>query len=617
MNALSADSAILRATVPEHSVAFMEAMSGGRPFVEDGFLFFSAPENFQGAGGEAWLTAVGYPLDDRIPAWALPGAAGQAAAHSAPQDMSAFETALDKALRRTGARRCWLAGPAAPERLAGFITERDEVYILNVNAPVPARLRHVLDHIPLQLREGREFTPAHRRLWAEFMGRAALRPAVRELYARSASVVNAPGTDLRLFDAVDGKGHLAACLLLDFTPPRFCTYLIGAHSRMHYTPHATDLLFRAMLEAARREGKAFIHLGLGVNDGIRRFKLKWGARAVLPYVEAAWEEKRTVTRSSPGWASRRASGRSFGLDSDIMSALMAGGPVNKWRFALDQPRQRPFAMLWRLDKNGHTSWLGGTAHFFCCSFEQSLRRLFDKVDTVILEGPLDPDSLAEVDDAGRAVPPPGESVRDHLTDADAALLEQFLCRRRLLADGPPPSADVVRELLGRTRPWYAFFSLWTLFLEQRGWKQSVDLEIWNLARDMGKTVFGMESVAEQLASLESAPMDRIVRFARRCREWDRYRRRNAASYLAGNLEGMLGTSTEFPSRTERIIDHRDQRFRERMRPWLERGNVAVFVGSAHLLNLRRMLAEDGFSVRKVLPSWRHRLAALWNKELLR
>lgn len=586
MTAMTTDFATIRATVPEHSTAFMAAMSGGTPFVEDGFLFFSGSGESDVA---PWLTAVAYPLADELPA---------------PQDTAAFEAALSKALRRTGAHRCWLVGPAAPKRLEPFVTERDEVYILDVNAPVPARLRHVLDHSPLRVREGKEFTPAHRRLWTEFMGRVALRPAVRELYARTASVLNAPGTDLRLFDAVDAEGRLAASLLLDFAPPRFCTYLIGAHSRAHYTPHATDLLFRAMLEAARREGKVLIHLGVGVNEGIRRFKRKWGGRPALPYVAAAWEERPVVSRPPAA------------PDADVVRALLTAGPTAKWRFILDRPEQRPFAMLWRLDKNGHTSWLGGTAHFFCCSFEQSLRRLFEKVDTVLLEGPLDRDSLAEVDDAGRVAPPPGESVLDHLTEADVTLLESVLCRRRLLTDGPPPAPDLLRELLGRTRPWYAFFSLWTLFLEQRGWKQSVDLEAWNLAKDMGKTVFGMETVAEQLASLESAPMNRIVRFVRDCRRWDVYRKRNAASYLAGNLEGMLGTSTEFPSRTEHIIGHRDQRFRERMRPWLERGGSAVFVGSAHLLNLRRMLAEDGFTVRKELPTWRHRLSSWWNKETL-
>ena len=130
---------------------------------------------------------------------------------------------------------------------------------------------------------------------------------------------------------------------------------------------------------------------------------------------------------------------------------------------------------------------------------------------------------------------------------------------------------------------------------------------------MNMVVFGMETIPEQMIALESAPMPRIVRFLRNCDRWDAYRRRNESAYLRGDLEGMMGTSTEFPSRTEQIIDSRDQRFRERMRPWLERGNVAVFVGSAHMLNLRWMLKEDGFAVRRVLPTWRHRLRALWRK----
>lgn len=597
------DDMLARATVPEHSPGFMEAMSGGVGFVQDGYYFLSGAGGPDDAGhdGEPWLMAIGYPL-----AWpdgeGNDAGQGREGAVSGNEVAATFDKALAGALRRTGAIQCWAVGPDLPERLQPFITERDTVYALPVDSPVPARLRGVLERSPLRVREGRTFTPGHRRLWAEFMGRAALKPNVRALYARTEAVLNAPGVDLRLFDAIrdsgngeDGQGEVVACLVLDFAPRHFCSYIIGAHSRARYAPHATDLLFRAMLEAARREGKDFVHLGLGVNDGIRRFKLKWGGRAVQPYVMAAWREERAARPGDAG--------------DGLVHSLLAAPPVNRWRFTLDQPVQRPFAMLWSLDKAGRRSWIGGTAHFFCCSFEHSLRRLFEGVDTVILEGPLDEESLAEVDRIGRTPPGPGESVLEHLTERDVACLENVLCSRRWLADKPPPTRDGVRALLASTRPWYAFFSLWTLFLEQRGWNRSVDLEVWNLAHDMGRTVFGMENVPEQITSLESAPMDRIVRFLRDCRHWNGYRRRNATAYLRGDLEGMLGTSTEFPSRTEQIIDHRDQRFRERMRPWVDRGGVAVFVGSAHMLNLRRMLAEDGFAVRRTPLTWRHRLAA--------
>ena len=89
------------------------------------------------------------------------------------------------------------------------------------------------------------------------------------------------------------------------------------------------------------------------------------------------------------------------------------------------------------------------------------------------------------------------------------------------------------------------------------------------------------------------------------------------AYLAGDLEGMMGTSTEFPTRTGIVISERDQRFRERMRPYLERGRCCALVGSAHMLNLRGMLVEDGFSVRPLRQGWtplRERIRAALRKD---
>jgi uncharacterized protein YbaP (TraB family) len=70
------------------------------------------------------------------------------------------------------------------------------------------------------------------------------------------------------------------------------------------------------------------------------------------------------------------------------------------------------------------------------------------------------------------------------------------------------------------------------------------------------------------------------------------------AYLKADLQGMMGTSTEFPTRTEQVIHRRDVLFLERMRPFLEAGRSAVFVGTAHLLNLLPMLSAAGFTVRR-------------------
>jgi len=561
LNPSELDAILKRATVPEHSVLFMQSMSGGEPFVAGPYLFFAA---------EDWLIAVGYPLSDETSG-------------------KGFDQALAEAVRRSRARTCWAIGPSLPDRLKAYGQAHDNYYVLSTDAKVPPRLERLAEKTSglLRLEEGHTFTAAHRRLWAEFVGRAALPSNVRELFAKTEAVLQKT-SGLVLLNAWDPHGHLAACLLLDTAPRAFLTYLIGAHSRTHYTPYASDLLFREMIRIARRQGKAFIHLGLGVNEGIRRFKTKWGGAPALPYEMASWQEKETV-RSSV---------------NELMKVLASssGASMSKQQFLASLPRQRRFAMLWETEKEGHRSWIGGTAHFFCYSFESSFRKLFERVDTVLFEGPLDQASLDQVSETGRSPEPGSSRLIDALTEEEVRRLERVVIGprgmwSRLLGLQRPDPPDV-RFFLSETRHWMAFFSLWTSYLKRHGWDQSVDLEAWHLAHDMGKAVVGMETIAEQIEILESIPLSRVVRFFRICDRWDGYIRRNERAYLKGDLNGMMGTSTEFPTRTERVIHRRDAIFLERMKPLLETGRCAVFVGTAHMLNLLPLLEGAGFTVRR-------------------
>jgi uncharacterized protein YbaP (TraB family) len=282
------------------------------------------------------------------------------------------------------------------------------------------------------------------------------------------------------------------------------------------------------------------------------------------------------------------------------------------------PEQRPYAMLWKLTKNGKTSWIGGTAHSFKYSFASTFRKLFAGVDTVIFEGPLDAASLGAFGRHGMTRDADTPRVIDHLTEEEILRLERVVRGpqgrfAKFLNMAWRSPADV-RGILSTYRPWSVFFTLYYHFLERHGWNLSVDLEAWEIAHDMGRTVIGMESIEEQIATLQSVPMERIVSFLRHPEDWKRRMRESLSFYLKGDLLPMLNTSTEFPTRTSTVISVRDQRFRERRRPYSEQGRTAVFVGSAHMLNLENMLREDGFTVTKIHPTWMHKIRAHFRKK---
>lgn len=571
------------ARVPEHSPGLMRGLSGGAVHVAGDHLFFHTTDDNGGRG----LIAIGYPLRGQY-------------------DAAAFANAMRTVMVDSKIDSCWCIAPSLPrgERLnvSEADSSRDRYWLLPATAPVPAGLRGPLRKAQAALRVDMttEFTEGHRKLWEEFVQARTngMADNVATLYARTPQLLAcADGgashgvclLNAWLPDPLEGTGgtgkeHLAACLVLDTAPHNFLAYIVGAHSRRHYAPHATDLLFCRMLELARERGKRFIHLGLGVNEGILRFKRKWGAVPGQVY------EQGHVTLDAGARVDMRALSLTM-LDASARSAV-----------AVSHADPRPYALLWQVEKGGKVSWLGGTAHFFCHSFAPSFRSLYRRVDKVLFEGPLDTGFMAQATSRGRQLPQGMTPLADMLEEGDIVRLERMVYGLqgpvwRALNMAAPVRIDI-RHLLRHARYWYAFFSIWTAFLERMGWRQSVDMEAWQVAQDTGKQIIAMEDLDEQMASLNSLPAERVVRFFRNCHAWPARARRNRRAYLAGDLEGLMGTSAEFPTRTEHIISNRDQRFCERMLPYMERGRAVAFVGAAHLVNLRHLLADAGFTVRQ-------------------
>lgn len=79
-----------------------------------------------------------------------------------------------------------------------------------------------------------------------------------------------------VLNAWDKASKLAAFYVIDVEARQFSNYIIGCHSKKNYVLGASDLLLFELVNLNLEYNKQYIHLGLGVNAGIRRFKEKWG-----------------------------------------------------------------------------------------------------------------------------------------------------------------------------------------------------------------------------------------------------------------------------------------------------------------------------------------------------
>ena len=160
----------------------------------------------------------------------------------------------------------------------------------------------------------------------------------------------------------------------------------------------------------------------------------------------------------------------------------------------------------------------------------------------------------------------------------------------------------IYEMIAGMKPWLAFFTIWFGYLEKSGWKYSVDLEGFQIASEWGKSIVFLETIEEQIAVLEQLSCDRMIDFLRQVDHWGEHCRNYVACYLEGNLEGLKASGLRFPSRHPSVIEHRDEIFLSRMKPYLAHGGAVAFVGAPHIRGLIPLLQKDGYEIRGPIRS---------------
>lgn len=251
--------ALARAYVPEHIVSLMALISKGDPFLIEDHL---------GLVKDNWLILVGYPLEKNY----------------SPERC---ERILKQAVETFRPEYLWFIGPDIPPSLLDSCKERqtDQYYKFDLaQTKLKPSLQRVADKASEELivERGRSISREHEALISELLKRVDLPARVRELYLAMPDYVGRSSSAWTL-NARDKDGKLCAFYVVDLGALNFSTYLLGSYSKRHYVPHASDLLFLEMINLTREHGKNTINLGLGVNEGIRRFKEKWGGKPFLRY----------------------------------------------------------------------------------------------------------------------------------------------------------------------------------------------------------------------------------------------------------------------------------------------------------------------------------------------
>jgi uncharacterized protein len=284
---------------------------------------------------------------------------------------------------------------------------------------------------------------------------------------------------------------------------------------------------------------------------------------------------------------------------------MAGVGMLFWLSAVAAaPSSGPaHGLLWEIGSpDSSTSYLFGTIHSEdpgVIGLDPAVERAFTGSRQVILEVNLDTE--ATVSGAAAMFMTDGRRLSEIV---GKALFEQTATA--LQSRGIP---DVVAEHM---KPWAAATAL-SMPVPETG--MVLDMVLFQRARQAGKPLHGLETIAEQLDVFEGLPLDDQVALLRDAVEQFAgidamqaellvaYKRQDLAAMLAINEAALATGDQRLAGEFERrLIVDRNHRMAERMEPYLQQGGAFVAVGALHLpgeQGLVSLLRQRGYSVRAV------------------
>ncbi|MFH1774174.1 MAG: hypothetical protein ABH874_04350 [Methanobacteriota archaeon] len=242
-------------------VSYVVPISKLEPFLISNYLCYF---------GKNQLVFIGYPLgidfDERI-----------------------LEKTLKEAVEKFKPENVAVIAPELPS-VEEVIVESDEYFLLDLRSlKISKKLRNALARASKDLVVERgKIAEEHHKLIQELLKMRSTDERTKYIFENIPAYTSSSPTAIVL-DARDKNRSLAAFSVIDFSRD-YAFYMFSFISRENYVPGASDLLFNEFVKMAQEKGKKYINMGLGINEGVRKFKEKWGGRPFLDYEFIAYSK---------------------------------------------------------------------------------------------------------------------------------------------------------------------------------------------------------------------------------------------------------------------------------------------------------------------------------------
>jgi uncharacterized protein YbaP (TraB family) len=268
-----------------------------------------------------------------------------------------------------------------------------------------------------------------------------------------------------------------------------------------------------------------------------------------------------------------------------------------------QKNKNANSLLWKITKkeNKEASYLFGTIHVICAQdyfWTGSMQKAMEETKQLCLEMNMDDPNL--MTSAGMMLfDLSGTTLRDYFSnEADYQLVAHFI----------EDTLGQNMEMAQRMKP-VALYMMYTMGVAQGPCKETVsyELKLVEKAKEQNDEVKGLETLAEQMAVLESIPTDSIIqqmiRIAKGEEENTDELEKLVSAYKKQDLTALNKLMSEMGNDGgmdgKKLIDDRNKKWIPSMEKMMTDKGTFFGVGAGHVPGLLTLLKSEGYTIEAV------------------